>query len=365
MGASNGKEAPVESSDSVAVPSELLNINASAFLLKTYDMVDDPANHRLVSWSPMNNSFIVKDEQEFAKVLLPKYFKHNNFASFRRQLNNYGFKRLDRWEFKNEGFIRGKRHLLSSIVIREPAHEQNQQPQQTHGLSSRVDKYAEFDKFVRREPAHGQNQQPQQTHVQSSRVDMYAEFDKYVIEEEIKRLKRDNNMLMQGVVKSRKQQQTTDAQLEAMMQRIDVMNQKHQEMRSILFKDVNVPDFSAECAEGRNESSMLTTEGNKKRRLEPDVVPEDHPVTPDGHILSPDLDFIEILKSVDFSGGEFPVSSPLGIDVEEMDSTPPAAQQHISDVVPDDHPVTLDGQILSPDLDFIWDSSFDEILKIN
>lgn len=33
------------------------------------------------------NSFLVLDEQRFAKEILPKLFKHNNMASFIRQLN--------------------------------------------------------------------------------------------------------------------------------------------------------------------------------------------------------------------------------------------------------------------------------------
>lgn len=59
------------------------------FLSKTYDMVDDASTDSIVSWSASNKSFIVWNPPEFARDLLPKFFKHNNFSSFIRQLNTY------------------------------------------------------------------------------------------------------------------------------------------------------------------------------------------------------------------------------------------------------------------------------------
>lgn len=59
------------------------------FLTKTYNLVDDPATNDVVSWNEEGATFVVWKTAEFAKDLLPNYFKHNNFSSFVRQLNTY------------------------------------------------------------------------------------------------------------------------------------------------------------------------------------------------------------------------------------------------------------------------------------
>ena len=59
------------------------------FLTKTYQLVDDPAVDDVISWNEDGSTFVVWRPAEFARDLLPKYFKHNNFSSFVRQLNTY------------------------------------------------------------------------------------------------------------------------------------------------------------------------------------------------------------------------------------------------------------------------------------
>ncbi|KAG2676671.1 hypothetical protein I3760_12G064300 [Carya illinoinensis] len=168
-----------------------------------------------------------------------------------------GFRKVDpdRWEFANEGFLRGQKHLLKTISRRKPA----------HGHS---------------------HQQPQQSNEQSSSMRACVEVGKFGLEEEVERLKRDKNVLMQELVRLRQQQQATDGQLQTMVQRLQGMEQRQQQVMSFLAKAMQSPGFLAQFVQQQNENKKRITEGNKKRRLKQEDISEseDSPV-PDGQIV--------------------------------------------------------------------------------
>lgn len=72
----------------------------------------------------------MEDHEEFAKTVLPRFYKHNTFASFVRQLNMYDFHKVPHlqqcvliteneheiWEFSNPHFRRGRSDLLTLVT---------------------------------------------------------------------------------------------------------------------------------------------------------------------------------------------------------------------------------------------------------
>jgi len=101
--------------------------NVPAFLAKLWKMVDSPETDLLIAWGDDGGSFIIKHQAQFARDMLPYYYKHSNMASFVRQLNMYGFHKVisvdsgglkaekDEQEFAHPYFLRGQEHLLEHI----------------------------------------------------------------------------------------------------------------------------------------------------------------------------------------------------------------------------------------------------------
>ncbi|ETW86370.1 hypothetical protein HETIRDRAFT_380701 [Heterobasidion irregulare TC 32-1] len=103
----------------------------SDFVKKLYKMLEDPSFHDVVSWGPHGDCFVVKDMNEFTKSILPRMFKHSNFASFVRQLNKYDFHKVKNtddnqfgehsWTFRHPDFHADRRDALENIKRKVPA----------------------------------------------------------------------------------------------------------------------------------------------------------------------------------------------------------------------------------------------------
>ncbi|KAI9510562.1 HSF-type DNA-binding-domain-containing protein [Russula earlei] len=109
-------------------------------------MINDPKSAHFISWTELGtrqardergyslcltrsfDSFVVSNVGEFSRTILGSHFKHNNFSSFVRQLNMYGFHKINRtpraqrtstdaqtWEFSHHKFLRARPDLLEEI----------------------------------------------------------------------------------------------------------------------------------------------------------------------------------------------------------------------------------------------------------
>ena len=119
-------------------------------LLFMFDsMLEDGSWNSIVRWSLNGSSFVVVNMNDFTKHVLPRHFRHSNFASFVRQLNKYDFHKMKKdpamfealfgmqpgsssgefdqmWEFKHACFIKGRPDLLDGVKRKVPTGKKKQ-----------------------------------------------------------------------------------------------------------------------------------------------------------------------------------------------------------------------------------------------
>ncbi|KAG8384385.1 hypothetical protein BUALT_Bualt04G0112600 [Buddleja alternifolia] len=170
------------------------------FLTKTYHLVDDRSTDDVVSWNEGGTAFVVWKTAEFAKDLLPKYFKHNNFSSFVRQLNTYGFRKIvpDKWEFANENFKRGQKELLIGIRRRKMVPAQTSpsaKPGATENLTSPANSGEDLGSSSTSYPD-SKNPGSLETQASAQLADLSGENEK---------LRKDNQILSSELAQTKKQ----------------------------------------------------------------------------------------------------------------------------------------------------------------
>ncbi|KAI2795137.1 Transcription factor SKN7 [Penicillium oxalicum] len=120
---------------------------------KLYKMLEDPSYASIVRWGDEGDSFVVLECEKFTKTILPKHFKHSNFASFVRQLNKYDFHKVrqnneengqspygqNAWEFKHPEFRANSKDSLDNIRRKAPAPRKPTQPADESAPTQQID----------------------------------------------------------------------------------------------------------------------------------------------------------------------------------------------------------------------------------
>jgi heat shock transcription factor, other eukaryote len=149
-----------------------------------------------------------------------------------------GFHKVDpdRWEWANEGFAKGQKHLLKTIKRKKKT------SQETPDLPQAPVK-----------PAPG---------TENIEIGNYGGLEK-----EVETLKRDKTLLMQQLVDLRQYQQSSSLELQNLIQRLHVMEQNQQQMMALLAIVVQNPDFLNQLVQQQRRSNWWNGDGSKKRRL--------------------------------------------------------------------------------------------------
>ena len=94
--------------------------NLPPFIQKLWEIVNAPDLSHVVGWAS-DDIIAIRDVHTMEATVLPRYFRHANFSSFKRQLNWYGFSKVQSKEsphellFQHPKFIRNHPEYLPDI----------------------------------------------------------------------------------------------------------------------------------------------------------------------------------------------------------------------------------------------------------
>ena len=95
--------------------------NRITFPTKLMSLLDNNSDPNVFTWLSHGRAFIVKDNTRFMNELCPSLCKSNNFKSFQRMLNLWGFKRItgnrDKGSYYHQMFLRGMPNLVKKMSL--------------------------------------------------------------------------------------------------------------------------------------------------------------------------------------------------------------------------------------------------------
>lgn len=74
-----------------------------SFLLKLFDILNDTTYNDIIHWNTEGNGMVIIDVEKFSNLILPKFYIHNKYTSFIRQLNIYGFHKSKNINIERDG----------------------------------------------------------------------------------------------------------------------------------------------------------------------------------------------------------------------------------------------------------------------
>ncbi|MBA0637221.1 hypothetical protein Godav_024909 [Gossypium davidsonii] len=219
----NGGDLSSSSTDILVKPMEGINGSGPPpFLTKTFEMIEDPETDPIVSWSIHRNSFI-------------------------------GFKKIDsdRWEFANEGFQGGKKHLLKNIKRKNRYN------------SSNINTELEAEIGILKK-----NQSELKMEIVKLKQKNDESNDK--LEAEIGILKKNQSELKMEIVKLKQKNDESNDKLSVFEDRIRFVERRQQQMLNFLVKLVKFPILFQQLMKKKQGEKKELDEGEfsrKKRRL--------------------------------------------------------------------------------------------------
>lgn len=93
------------------------------FLLKLWNILNDPASKSIIEWRADFNSFEIFDKKRLEQVVLARNFKQKSWHYFKRQLNSYGFRSISKEDmiYEHPCFHKLHHERLGRILRKPPS----------------------------------------------------------------------------------------------------------------------------------------------------------------------------------------------------------------------------------------------------